>query len=117
MMNYQTDDEMYICFIFELLRSISRDFDEKDALQERKDLAMKMTKLAIKDFKHQQHLSKKKDYVVRFSFTECKDRVLKLKTLLTIISKFDVGHQDGRYFCSEFPHGFLNMLEYFNIGE
>ena len=110
MMNYRDSLEMMVCFIFELLRSISVDFDERDVLQERRDLAMKMTKIAIKDFKKLQRFNRQNNL-----FIVHRDKVMKLKTLLKTISSFKVGHQDGRIFREEFPYGYINMLEYFEI--
>lgn len=111
MMHYIDDVEMKICFIYELLKSIRMDFDEKDALEERRNLALNFTKSIVRYYHHKSKKITKNSKDFLFVKKMEKD----MKTLLKTISHFECGKTDGRYFRDTFPNGYQGMLEYFNI--
>ena len=116
MMYYNDSLEMKICFIYELLYSIRGDFGPESALKERKDLAIKLTKLAIKEFNERASFIKKYgECSVYKSYDYNKSCAKQLKILLKTIEAFKPFHQDGRYFRDTFPYGYQDMLEYFNL--
>lgn len=117
-MKYTDSLQMKIEFIYELLLSIRGDFGEGSALRERKELALKLTKLAIKEFNGRIKLML--EYGENNYYGTIEDNKMYVKKLIILektIKKFVPFKTDGRYFRDDFPHGYINMLEYFKIGE
>ena len=117
-MKYRDSVEMKVEVVYELLLSIRGDFGEESALRERKELALKLTKLAIKEFNGRIKLMNtfgENNYYGTIQYN--KECVKKLIILEKTIKRFTPFRDDGRYFRDEFPYGYINMLEYFKIGE
>ena len=115
---YTDSLEMKIFLIYHLLYSIRGDFSKGSALKERHALALKLCKLAAKEYRERANFVKKygdNNYYKDYNYNI--DRANKLKELEKIIANFTPFHQDGRYFRDEFPEGYINMLEYFGIKE
>lgn len=111
MMNYITTLEMKVCFIYELMKSLSYDLNEKDALNERRDLALNLTKNVIRYYHHKSRRIKRSSE----EFHEVKKIEKDMKKLLKTISHFTCGKSTDEYFKNTFPKGYFGMLEYFNI--
>ena len=118
MMKYTCSQEMKICFIYELLYSIRGDFSRNSALRERKNLAVKLTKLAIQEYKGRVSSMLRNGVSDSFGWgniEDIKDHIRNLEILLKTIEHFKPFKQDGRYFREEFPFGYIGMLEHFGI--
>ena len=118
MMNYTDSLEMKLQFIYELLRSIPFDFGEDSALEERKDLALKFTSLAIKELNKRISVikkSKKKSLPLYGTVSDNREKVAQLKILKKTIAHFTPHKQDGRYFRDEFPYGYYNMMLHLGV--
>lgn len=116
---YTDSLELKIFLIYHLLLSIRMDFDEKSALKERHALALKLTKLAAKEYEWRAKWVKK--YPIATSYFKDSewnaDKAGRLRVLQTEIEGFKPGETDGRYFRDYFPHGYEGMLEYFGMEE
>lgn len=121
MKDYYTDSlELKIFLIYHLLLSIRMDFAEKEsALKQRYALALKLTKLAAKEYEWRAKWTKKHpDSTSYFKDSEWNaGTASKLHELQKEIEGFKPGETDGRYFRDEFPHGYEGMLEYFGMEE
>lgn len=121
MKDYYTDSlELKIFLIYHLLMSIRMDFAKKEsALKERHALALKLTKLAAKEYEWRAKWTKKHpDSTSYFKDSEWNaDTASKLRELQKDIEEFKPGENDGRDFRDEFPHGYEGMLEYFGMEE
>lgn len=116
---YTDSLEMKIFLIYHLLMSIRMDFDEKSALKERHALALKLTKLAAKEYEDRAKWTKKHpDPTSYFKDSEWNaDKAGRLRVMQMEIEGFKPGETDGRYFRYDFPHGYIGMLEYFGLWE
>lgn len=117
MMHYTDTQEMRICFIYELLLSIRGDFNRRSALKERRNLAIKLTRLAIKEYKERaryMEMNGASDSIGWGNIWDLQDYAENLTLLLKTIKRYKL-KQDGRYFREEFPFGYVGMLEYFGI--
>jgi len=115
---YTDSLEMKIFLIYHLLLSIRGDFGEDSALKERHALALKLCKLAAKEYRRRAAFTKKygeTNYYKDYDYNM--DKAKKLNELEKEIAGFTPFHQDGRYFRDEFPHGYENMLEYFGLSQ
>ena len=120
-MQYIDSVEMKIEFIYELLKSICCDFGPDSALRERHKLALKLTRLSIKDYVKRLKLVRRRGLRCKINTRvyetseELREKILKLKELYRTIDNFTPFHQDGRYFSDIFPFGYEGMLDYFGI--
>lgn len=114
---YTDSLEMKVFLVFHLLLSIRGDFDERSALKERHALALKLTKLAAKEYEWRARFTKKHpDPTSYFKDSEWNaDKASKLRELQKEIEGFKPFETDGRYFRDEFPYGYEGMLEYFGL--
>lgn len=118
MMSYRDSLEMKLQFIYELMRSIHLDFSKNSALEERKDLALKFTTLAIKELNRRISVikkSKKKSLPLYGTVSDNREMISQLKILKKTIAHFTPYKQDGRYFRDEFPYGYYNMMIHLGI--
>ncbi len=118
MMDYTDSLEMKLQFIYELMRSIHFDFSENSALEERKDLALKFTTLAIKELNRRISVikrSKKKSSPLYGTVSDNREIIAQLKILKKTIAHFIPHDNDGRYFRDEFPYGYYNMMLHLGV--
>ena len=111
--------ETKVFLVYHLLVSIRMDFSDDSALKERHALALKLTKLAAKEYEERAEWTKK--YPVQTSYFKDSewnaDKASKLRELQKEVEWFKPGETDGRYFRDEFPHGYEGMLKYFGMEE
>ena len=90
--------------VYHLLYSIRENWGEDSALEERYQLALKLTELAIKDYEM---------YATWFKGEEAQkyaDYAEMMKTLYKEIERY-TPYEDGRYFRDDFPYGYIDMLK------
>lgn len=115
---YTDSLELKIFLIYHLLKSIRMDFGEDSALKERRALAIKLTKLAAKEYEDRAAKWAEKHSCRCLKDIEWNaDKASKLRELQKEIKGFKPGKTDGRYFRYEFPYGYEGMLEYFWMEE
>ena len=116
---YTDSLEMKVFLIFHLLLSISMDFDVDSALYQRFDLALRLTRLAAREYEERAKWTEKHPNATSY-FKDSEwdlDKASKLRELQKEIEGFEPFEMDGRYFRDEFPHGYIGMLEYFGLWE